>query len=1416
MAEPTNINIVYTETDYTPPAGSFKARAVQNTNTTIGPGYNLRWTHSNITQTGFTLTVAYLSGDPLQVDNSESDPIPFDVRNVVFNNPGGGQFFKIDPANPITVTFKNIATQVVIPNNTITTSDLNEQILVEFNANFKTSENFAPTNPYINVTGFNNEPFVRSLTANLLQDLGGSVYVQPSGGSTVKWTCIPSTNVWATYPDGTPLPLNTSLPASAVLTVFFYLTASTYDHTTEAYTLCSTDITVTSDVSNDFYTYTRQYDTFPDINLNVFANYENTGYSKYFYRLISPTPYSAILSSTSNIQFGNTNFTSSYYKGQYLVENILYNSFTPTVNINRSTASAKTVSVIVSAKTPPTGLTYSNWYSPHVFSNTLTSVFVTSFLSANFIGYPGSVFITNTLLEFLNPTNYLTYSKGMFFYGEGHTDYIYLCAAPVNTTPSQYIWEVKNATKTYPVSSWPSLNQPLTSVFVKLTSESNTNTVIPVSLHVTGGIFTSADPIYYFDDTTGIRKYYPYYISTLEPDGTGNENSTNSRFRESIRIEPYDPVIYTFNPGFNVIEPNFLPATETVTFEATLLTDTTTNAFTKCADKYGELWKWSTFEDCDSFINRPSTWSSVSCAGPFPKKWRPEGLIGTVLNPLNCFAGPVTWSLSSSTGWPAIPEIQDSNLNYLFDLRVEDFGLARLSVSFYSPTQITLKAEQTVSCRMSAENTDPNNLILSNDWLTRDTLISVISTGIMATLPSLRLYTPNRFVLTGTNVQFENLITQKELITGLQINFDNEFILNVTQQNLDTNLFYVTGFNVVGDKDITITAFTTYSQDPFIVRLPKAVTVLPEYDTVDSQAYRLANSALDLPWKEAPVVGSNDWATSDNINSCFKKLIENLDYLELCSKRYTNKNTTYYGYLATPPTSAFSATGCLFWTWADVNPFITSLTFDTPVTWRSVLSSDIAIENGEYLKCGKWIDHTRGIDEIIPNCFQKYNLEWSWRSRKKANTSTLVTWQSAKCNQVYAKRWYYEPGTFGQFVVGCDEGYWHNYLPGFDRYYQTIANPIVQQRCLYTGVASKNNILYTTLKTQIKLLSSNFEATYYDTCITSDGVRQFSSIKNICLNSNNTIYVLDGVLNQVIAYNYEPQLFGDSWKLFTNWGGFGGKLSKTGFNEPNDIHIDQLDNVWVTDTGNNAVKYYSSIGTWINTITDNLLLSSAPISVAVDNERNVHILTNDRIYVYSYTGEYQYSYEFKQYVAGTPRKIITSYNREVIYLATNQEIIKFFRNGVYYNTVFKDLFKVNNINGLCHDEYRNLIVITDDKIIKYTDMMHLDLLKGDISQTVWQPNTIYINQDEYVQSWVYTKAFQRMWDNIEYFRNSLYYNNTRCKSYVPPVHNKEKMILGQNEIVTAATINRNLVYLWENFVTLLRYFDPSCEENILL
>ena len=147
------------------------------------------------------------------------------------------------------------------------------------------------------------------------------------------------------------------------------------------------------------------------------------------------------------------------------------------------------------------------------------------------------------------------------------------------------------------------------------------------------------------------------------------------------------------------------------------------------------------------------------------------------------------------------------------------------------------------------------------------------------------------------------------------------------------------------------------------------------------------------------------------------------------------------------------------------------------------------------------------------------------------------------------------------------------------------------------------------------------------------------------------------------------------------------------------------------------------------------------------------------------------------------------------------------------NYICKDGSILEGYNSVSQDDYRNVFVTVGDKILQIADLQHVTEIKAPINpDLLWSINDLLIHKDEYVQPWVYLKAFHRLWDNIELLRTSLFYNDgTKCKNYVPAKHAKADLIIGQNEIVSNAVINRVVDQLWENFESMLKYFDPSCK-----
>jgi hypothetical protein len=1175
---------------------------------------------------------------------------------------------------------------------------------------------------------------------------------------------------------------------------------------------------------------------------DLFANFERASNNSIFYRVTTaPSTYSVtykIDNLTNTFELSNYSATYSLNGGTF----VNLPNLQTTININvASIPQTTTFRTRLSARVDGLGLS-----AGQIKEFEISAKFVSSLLSATkpFILYPSTYFVNYERQQDLAPSNVFQDSPGLSFYGEGHTQVVYLCTQAVNDV-DKYVWKFGDFTEIYTPKLSSSFANLITAA-VAITSDIGFYPTIPVQLQLTNTTFPSTGPIYFYNDITGRKEIYPYVISTQTADG--EEDGFNTRFRESIQVLPYGGADFLFIPGSQNIE--YLPYTgQKKDYLASLRINLALGrkSLDPCFEKYGIVWRWSTFSLCsaetddfigdpnswftvcsslstfnvnETFVDFPSSWSSLQClasAGTTPsaadisfftkytKKWGFEPALSADrfnVNPVFCSGGPVTWNLSSVYWQRPTLQITQFVLNsaletveyfeYPYELQLSGYGTELDTASYYFDTPLLLTIQRPLTCLINAE---------PFDWKPKTSLLSAAHFFKSVPPPEFKLYTPNKFVLTGTEVKFENLTPRLNLLNSIEVDYGDGSKFTTT--NVFQNFTHT--YSAIGPKTVTLKGNTIYDNIPVIFSFPNLVNVVSQYDDIQPQNYQSLQNPLELPHPNKIQIAPNDLGVEDVFNSSIDKFYNNLDYLNRRGFIYSGTFSEYFGWLGPQPIIIEGVlSGCPLYTWEDVN---CDLTPETSVTWIDASATDTF--TGSFSRCGTWLQQTCGTRKISPDCFGLYNVNWQWKERKNANTQIPIYWKETRQTGVYPKRWYFEPSPEIQLFV-CDDGIWNVNIPRIDTYYDPIGNCDVQRRCRYTGVVSRNNILYTAQRTQIKVLSSDYISSFLSYENLFDDVTTFRNIKNIALDSEGKVFVLDNVLTQVGVYTITNNI----WELFIAWGGIGSAQSRNRFLRPNDIHVDQFDSIWVTDTGNNCLKQYTNSGTWLQTVNIRTInnIPQTPISMCVDSQTNLHVLTDNQIDVYTNNGNYLYSYDYKQYVDRKAVRINSSFNREVIYLCTDTQVIKFFRNGILSGYIIREKDCVNNITSLYQDEYRNLLITANDKILKYPDLMTLVPLKGNLPNYYWKLKDLYIHSEEYVQNWVYNKSLQRLWDNIEMLRATIFYTveENRCNEYQPPVYTKEDILVGQNEIVTTAVINRSFAYLWENFMQLVKIFNSRC------
>ena len=299
---------------------------------------------------------------------------------------------------------------------------------------------------------------------------------------------------------------------------------------------------------------------------------------------------------------------------------------------------------------------------------------------------------------------------------------------------------------------------------------------------------------------------------------------------------------------------------------------------------------------------------------------------------------------------------------------------------------------------------------------------------------------------------------------------------------------------------------------------------------------------------------------------------------------------------------------------------------------------------------------------------------------------------------------------------------------------------------------------------------------------------------------------MDSLLPRVCSYKLTSQ----GLVLQTSWGKYGLGSNPYGFNKPNDIHVDQHQRVWVVDSGNKYIKVYSISGKFLFSIKEQFE-DQIPLSVCLDSDESAHVLfTSKKVGVYN-TSNLEKIAEYELPSEVTPTTIRPSYNKEILYISHKTGVLKYFKTGSYYGPLIENLTCANgailqNYNSVFQDKYRNVLVAVDSKLLHLPDRMKIDIFNSTaLGKVYWPTDKIKIGKEEFIQPWVYTRAFHRLWDNIELVRNMLVYSNTKDQKYLKPVFHKEALAIGQNEIVTNAVINRLSNQIWSNIQTMLLY-----------
>lgn len=675
--------------------------------------------------------------------------------------------------------------------------------------------------------------------------------------------------------------------------------------------------------------------------------------------------------------------------------------------------------------------------------------------------------------------------------------------------------------------------------------------------------------------------------------------------------------------------------------------------------------------------------------------------------------------------------------------------------------------------------------------------------------------------------RINNLINFSDRVTKIDIDFDEGQVQ--TFLKLDIPEYFDVTYKDTGTKTVRVSTYTSKTTTPVIQVFENLINVVNTYDTVDSTYYTTSSTEFNIPYSTSPTITPDEWITHSNFNKCIKKIYSNFEYLISKAKFYDSNSTEYQGWYGVAGLESMLDCGTGNWTWSYARQH-------TELTWNEMLSSN---NTSVFKNCCSWYSASCGL----PTRTTKDSLTWLWKFVKKQQVNEVtwgdiktesthkynnLQWRQLSCN-TYTEVTTAKSTESNTFITdmladtqilatfdGCAVGSrWHLKIPKLDGYVDTVGNTQnsaiscipFSEGCIYSDIFVEDDIMFTSTNTSVRACSTNIISTPIKPMLIGlDKNINFSNITAITKDKNDRIYVCDSDINGVACFKFNKSRY-IKWSKVYSMYGLGSTYNQYKFNKPIDIVIDEFSNLYVLDSGNYCIKMYTSRGQWLRTFE--LPVSDAPISLTIDSDKRIHLLYKTYVNIYDIVANSMVkSYNISNNI--TPVKIRNNFSKEIIYIVYSNKIEKYFKNGNKFTDIDISYPKcLNNFTNIHQDENRNLYILTNDYIVKYTDLMFLDSkLHTDsylnISNYMWSLSDILIDRNEFLQDVTYNKSFHRLWDNVEILRSAV---KNKENIDLKPIHDKEKIFIGQNEIATTGVINRCMKYIWENLSTLNKYLS---------
>lgn len=681
-------------------------------------------------------------------------------------------------------------------------------------------------------------------------------------------------------------------------------------------------------------------------------------------------------------------------------------------------------------------------------------------------------------------------------------------------------------------------------------------------------------------------------------------------------------------------------------------------------------------------------------------------------------------------------------------------------------------------------NTDLNEIIITTDYT-----LSATSTVVYPA------WTP---LLEGTNSSTWVLSTLKWAITGTDNDFSTKLSVGYSGD--------ITGVLKYGSTTPLILNFyrTSYTTIPNSFAGEWQVAVVSGVTSVNID-YQVAPALSFTPRHRYALTGEDIYIFNNTLSSSF---VTAFDFFDGLSSYYHRTDYNDFAISAYPIDGTFNFA---------ITGYITN-----GQTYENTINNALTILP-EFQAFDPTVTRVFGTTELaLPNSLEKVKIpinEWSIAE----NFNNSITLLNENYEYLIAMTKYYSLPPI-DFVGWLGSRYEDTFVKfgwnifGYPNYQEEATSLNNATLSATNDVVCRNDILYVADTNKVELFDLRLNPPLLNTITKKTIDDSIGFAKAIDVDSTNRIYVLDQTKNRILVFAaYNPSDLNTN-KFLYEWGGLGGPNSKSKFNNPNDLFIDNTDTVWIADTGNKAIKKYTRTGSWLQTILPNEIMGDSIntggiISIAIDSNNIVHVLTSTKVFKYTYEGVFVESYVVFNPNNEVPVKIDNMYNSGFLYICFPTYVIKVQENGVFAGIIGTEIADAN-FNSIYHDSNYALYVTNTKNVLQYFETNVINTsLDTKLYDVKWSLPDLLVDKNEYIQDWVCNVTFKRFWDNIELYRRCLlgkvsyvtddrgisqiiitdYTPSEYASMYLPP---KEDIFVGINELVTADVVNRCITQLY--------------------